>query len=58
MTLSNGETYKIGDQIKFIFECRDLDQISPATVSWLGIIKAKRLASTDNKQLSDKDLLS
>lgn len=38
LTLLNGECLKIGDKIKFIFECRDLDKVSPATISRLGLI--------------------
>lgn len=39
LTLANGETFKIGDKIKFIFECWDLNETSPATISRLGLIK-------------------
>lgn len=37
-TLASGERFKLPDCLSLIFECLDLDQASPATISRLGIV--------------------
>ena len=54
LTLPNGERFKLGDNINFLFETRDLTFVSPATISRNAIVTMEHRGSSLSQRIIDK----